>query len=285
MNKKTRKIDSNKPKIKLPSGKNYIFIKKIIEKHHLHTICESGNCPNIRECWETGTATFMILGDICTRSCKFCSVKTGKPKSIDISEPANIAKSVKLMKLKHCVLTSVDRDDLQDGGSIIWAKTINEIRKISPSTTIEALIPDFQGNIENLQKIIEVKPEIISHNLETVKSLTKHIRIHAKYEQSLFVLKTIKDSGIVTKSGIMVGLGETEKEIYETMDNLIAIGCDILTIGQYLQPTKQQLPVQKYISQKEFDNYKKIGLKKGFRIVESSSLVRTSFHADQHLLK
>ncbi len=285
MNKKKRKIDSNKPKVKLPSGKNYIFIKKIIEKHHLHTICESGNCPNMRECWEAGTATFMILGDICTRSCKFCSVKTGKPKAIDISEPENIAKSVKLMKLKHCVLTSVDRDDLKDGGSIIWAETIKEIRKISPFTTIETLIPDFQGNIENLQKIIEVKPEVISHNLETVKSLTKQIRIQAKYEQSLFVLKTIKDSGIVTKSGIMVGLGEKEKEIYEAMDDLIAIGCDILTIGQYLQPTKQQIPVQKYISQKEFDNYKKIGLKKGFKIVESSSLVRSSYHADQHLLK
>lgn len=280
-----RRIDPNKPKIKLPVGKNYLFVKDIVTSNKLHTICQSGNCPNVSECWGAGTATFMILGDICTRACRFCSVITGRPKPADLTEPLKIANSVKLMNLKHCVITSVDRDDLEDGGAQIWHDTINEVRKVSPHTTIETLIPDFQGNLASLQKIIEAKPEIVSHNLETVRRLTKEIRVFAKYDTSLYVLKILKDSGITTKSGIMLGLGETHDEILETMDDLLNVGCEILTIGQYLQPTKEQVPVKKYISTEEFENFKQIGISKGFKIVESGSLVRSSYHADQHLLK
>jgi len=278
-----RKIDPNKPKIKLPVGKSYLFVKDVVSDNQLHTICQSGNCPNVSECWGAGTATFMILGGICTRSCRFCSVPTGKPKPIDNTEPDKIAKSVKLMNLKHCVITSVDRDDLEDGGAQLWKNTINEIRKQSPNTTIEALIPDFQGNINSLLEIIEAKPEIVSHNLETVERLTRKIRIFAKYETSLLVLKKLYDSGIVTKSGIMLGLGETFDEVIKLMGDLLNVGCKILTIGQYLQPTKNQVPVEQYISKEEFEYLKEIGLRKGFRIVESGSLVRSSYHAEQHL--
>ena len=271
-------------KVKLPSCKEYASVKKIINKHKLHTICESGNCPNLWECLGAGTATFMILGNICTRSCQFCAVKTGSPKPVAPNEPDNVARAVRLMKLKHCVITSVSRDDLEDYGSGIWAKTVIAIRKENPGTTIETLIPDFQAKKENIQRIIDVKPEIISHNLETVRRLTKQIRVQAKYERSLKVLKILKKANMTTKSGFMVGLGETEEEIFETMDDLINAGCDIITIGQYLQPTLKHIPVKKYISPEKFNKYKEIGIKKGFKYVESAPLVRSSYHAEKHLL-
>ena len=271
-------------KVKFPGGKEYASVKKIINKHKLHTICESGNCPNIGECLGAGTATFMILGNICSRSCHFCAVKTGSPKPVAPNEPDNIARAVRLMKLKHCVITSVSRDDLEDYGSGIWAKTVIAIRKENPGTTIETLIPDFQAKKEYIQRIIDVKPEIISHNLETVRRLTKQIRVQAKYERSLKVLKILKKANMTTKSGFMVGLGETEEEIFETMDDLIIAGCDIITIGQYLQPTLKHIPVNRYISPEEFNKYKEIGIKKGFKYVESAPLVRSSYHAEKHLL-
>lgn len=278
-----RRIDPNKPKVKLPSGKSYISVKNIVQEHKLHTICESGKCPNIQECWGEGTATFLILGEICTRSCRFCSVKTGKPLPPDENEPENIAKSVKLMKLKHCVITSVDRDDMEDGGANFWAKTIRKIKELNPNTTIETLIPDFNAEESLLQIVIDAKPEVISHNLETVRRLTKEIRVQAKYDRSLKTLKYIASNGIRAKSGIMLGLGETEEEIYETMDDLLNVGCEIITIGQYLQPTKNNIPVKKYVSDGEFKKYEKIAKEKGFRFVESASLVRSSYHADKHV--
>jgi len=278
-----RRIDPNKPKIKLPIGHSYIEVKNVVHKNNLHTICESGNCPNMHECWGAGTATFLILGDICTRSCRFCSVKTGKPLTPDFNEPLKIAKSVKLMNLKHCVITSVDRDDLKDGGSKIWAETINAIKEINPNTTIETLIPDFKGNLDLLQTVIDAKPNVISHNLETVRRLTKQIRVQAKYNRSLSVLKYIAEKGIIAKSGIMLGLGETNEEIYETMDDLLNNNVSIITIGQYLQPTKNNIPVQKYYSNEEFKALETIGKDKGFKFVESSSLVRSSYHAEKHV--
>ena len=278
-----RKIDPNKPKIKLPSGKSYITVKNIVNKYKLHTICESGNCPNMQECWGVGTATFMILGDICTRSCKFCSVKTGKPFPPDEKEIENIAMSVKLMKLKHCVITSVDRDDLIDGGASFWAKTIRKVKELNPYTTIETLIPDFKGKEELLQIVIDAKPDVISHNLETVRRLTPKVRVQAKYDRSLSVIKYIASKGIKAKSGIMLGLGETESEIYDTMDDLLNVGCKIITIGQYLQPTKNNISVERYISDFEFDKYGDIAKNKGFLFAESASLVRSSYHADKHV--
>jgi lipoic acid synthetase len=235
------------------------------------------------ECWGAGTATFMILGNICTRSCGFCNVATGKPKAVDLQEPERVAESVRLMNVKHCVITSVDRDDLKDGGSIIWVETINAIRKTSPQTKFETLIPDFQGKWENLQRIIDAQPDIVSHNLETVRRLTKQVRIQAKYDRSLEVLKRLKDAGVKTKSGIMLGLGETEQEIIETMDDLRSVGCDVLTMGQYLQPTSKHLPVVEFIRPEVFEKYKNIGLSKGFRFVESGPLVRSSYHAEKHI--
>jgi lipoyl synthase len=270
-------------KVKLPTGDEYKSVRNIVSEHKLHTICESGNCPNMGECWGEGTATFMILGNICTRSCGFCAVKTGRPLPADLAEPDSVAKSVKLMNVKHCVLTSVDRDDLKDGGSIIWAATVNKIKEVSPTTTMETLIPDFQGKWENLQRIIDVAPEIVSHNLETVKRLTKEVRIQAKYERSLEVLKRLKEGGMKTKSGLMLGLGETEEEVIETMQDLVDVGCDILTLGQYLQPTPKHLEVKEFVNPKQFDKYKEIGLKMGFRYVESGPLVRSSYHAEKHL--
>jgi len=278
-----RKIDPNKPKIKLPSGKSYIKVKNIVQENKLHTICESGNCPNVQECWGVGTATFLILGEICTRSCRFCSVKTGKPFPPDENEPDNIAKSVKLMNLKHCVITSVDRDDLEDGGAKFWARTIRKIKELNPNTTIETLIPDFKAEERLLQIVMDAKPEIISHNLETVRRLTKQIRVQAKYDRSLKTLEYIASHGVRAKSGIMLGLGETEEEIYETMDDLLNVGCEIITIGQYLQPTKNNIPVVKYVSDEEFKKYAKIAKEKGFKFVESASLVRSSYHADKHV--
>jgi lipoic acid synthetase len=272
-------------KIKLPSGVEYSEVKKNIQDNRLHTICESGQCPNQTECWGAGTATLMILGNVCTRSCMFCSVSTGKPENVDITEPLRVAESIKMMGLKHVVITSVDRDDLVDGGSKIWAATIRAIRRHAPGVTLETLIPDFAGKWENLQHVIEVKPEVVSHNLETVKRLTKEVRIQARYERSLEVLLHLKEGGIErTKSGIMLGLGETEEELYEAMDDLRASKVDILTLGQYLQPTRDHLAVVKYVSPDEFAKYKEVALSKGFLYVESGPMVRSSYHAEKHLI-
>lgn len=270
-------------KVKLPTGENYKKVRGLVDDHQLHTICESGNCPNMGECWGAGTATFMILGNICTRSCGFCAVETGKPLAADIFEPARVAQSVKLMQVKHAVITSVDRDDLPDGGSEIWAATVRAVRRQSPGTTMETLIPDFGGKWENLQRIIDVAPEIVSHNLETVRRLTKEVRIQAKYDRSLEVLLRLKKGGMRTKSGVMLGLGETEAEILETMTDLRSVNVDILTLGQYLQPTPKHLGVQDFITPEKFEEYKNIGLEMGFRYVESGPLVRSSYHAEKHL--
>lgn len=272
-------------KIKLPSGKEFSEVKHNVEQNRLHTICESGKCPNQTECWGAGTATLMILGNVCTRSCMFCNVATGNPESVDITEPLRVAESVKLMGLKHVVITSVDRDDLIDGGSKIWAATIRSIRRLNPGVTMETLIPDFKGDWENLQRIIEVKPEVVSHNLETVKRLTREVRIQAKYERSLEVLLRLKEGGINrTKSGIMLGLGETEEELLEAMDDLRKAKVDILTLGQYLQPTRNHLPVAAYITPEDFNRYKEIGLAKGFMYLESGPMVRSSYHAEKHVV-
>ena len=271
-------------RVKLPTGEEYIKVRNIVDKHKLHTICQSGNCPNMGECWGAGTATFMILGNVCTRSCGFCSVFTGKPLPADWDEPMRVANSVKLMSVKHCVITSVDRDDLKDGGSIIWAETIKAIRKESPETKFETLIPDFMGKWENLQRVIDVKPDIISHNIETVKRLTPQVRIQAKYDRSLEVLKRIKEAGIRTKSGIMVGLGEKEEEVLEALDDLRSVNCDVVTIGQYLQPTPKNLPVAEFVHPDQFERYRVAAVAKGFLYVESGPLVRSSYHAERHVL-
>lgn len=275
-----------KPKwlrVKLPTGENYRKVRSLVDEHKLHTICESGSCPNMGECWGEGTATFMILGNICTRSCGFCGVQTGKPEAVDAFEPGRVANSVKIMGVKHAVITSVDRDDLKDGGSSIWAQTIRAIRQQSPNTTLETLIPDFAGNWENLQVLIDAAPEIVSHNLETVRRLTKQVRIQAKYDRSLEVLFRLKKGGMRTKSGVMLGLGETEQEVLETMQDLRAVQVDILTLGQYLQPTPKHLPVAEFIEPEQFAYYQKVGLEMGFRFVESGPLVRSSYHAEKHL--
>lgn len=270
-------------RVKLPIGDNYRKVRGLVDQHNLHTICESGSCPNMGECWGEGTATFMILGNICTRSCGFCAVVTGKPEEVDEFEPGRVAESVKIMGVKHAVITSVDRDDLKDGGAEIWAQTVRAIRYKSPGTTLETLIPDFAGKWENLQKIIEVAPEIVSHNLETVRRLTKQVRIQAKYDRSLEVLFRLKKGGMRTKSGVMLGLGETEEEVLETMSDLRQVGVDILTLGQYLQPTPKHLPIAEFIHPEMFDLYKSKGLEMGFRYVESGPLVRSSYHAEKHI--
>lgn len=270
-------------KVKLPIGEEYLKVRGLVDNYKLHTICESGNCPNMGECWGAGTATFMILGNICTRSCGFCAVATGRPLAVDMGEPKRVAESVKKMNVKHCVITSVDRDDLKDGGAAIWVETIRAVRLISPGTTMETLIGDFAGNRENLQKVIDEKPEIISHNLETVRRLTKQVRVQAKYDRSLEVLRNISSSGARTKSGVMLGLGESEDEILQTMEDLLRNGVQILTLGQYLQPTKEHLPVTEFVHPDRFKKYKSIGLQMGFRYVESGPLVRSSYHAERHL--
>lgn len=277
-----------KPKwlrVKLPTGENYRKVRALVDEHKLHTICESGSCPNMGECWGEGTATFMILGNICTRSCGFCAVQTGKPLEADPYEPGRVAHSVKTMGVKHAVITSVDRDDLKDGGASIWAQTVRAVRHQSPGTTMETLIPDFAGKWENLQQIIDVAPEIVSHNLETVRRLTKEVRIQAKYDRSLEVLFRLKKGGMRTKSGVMLGLGETREEIIETMEDLRSVEVDILTLGQYLQPTPKHLPVRYFVTPEEFDEYKQIGLEMGFRYVESGPLVRSSYHAEKHIFE
>jgi lipoic acid synthetase len=270
-------------KVKLPTGENYRKVRALVSEHKLHTICESGSCPNMGECWGEGTATFMILGNICTRSCGFCNVQTGRPEEVDIYEPGRVAQSVKLMGVKHAVITSVDRDDLKDGGSEIWAQTVRAVRQQSPGTTMETLIPDFAGKWENLQTIIDVAPEIVSHNLETVRRLTKQVRIQAKYDRSLEVLFRLKKGGMRTKSGVMLGLGETPEEVIETMQDLRSVDVDILTIGQYLQPSPKHLPVAEFITPEKFEEYRLLGIEMGFKFVESGPLVRSSYHAEKHL--
>ncbi|MDD4158952.1 MAG: lipoyl synthase [Proteiniphilum sp.] len=271
-------------KISLPQGKQYLDVKEIISRKKLHTICVSGKCPNMAECWGRGTATFMILGEICTRSCRFCNVKTGTPLEVDRDEPVRLAETIEQMNLQHVVLTSVDRDDLDDGGAEIWSRTVQCIKERCPQVTIETLIPDFNGQEELIRKVIDAGPDIVSHNLETVRRLTPKVRSRAKYEVSLKTIAVIARSGKVrAKSGVMVGLGETEKEVYETMDDLIAAGCSVLTVGQYLQPTRKHLAVKEYVTPEQFAAYRAVGLEKGFRFVESGPLVRSSYHADKHV--
>ena len=272
-------------RVKLPTGKKYTELRSVVDRYNLHTICTSGSCPNMGECWGEGTATFMILGNICTRSCGFCGVKTGRPESLDWEEPEKVARSIKLMNIKHAVLTSVDRDDLKDMGSIIWAETVRAVRRMNPNTTMETLIPDFQGVERNLNRILDVAPEIISHNMETVRRLTREVRIQAKYDRSLGVLRYLKENGANrTKSGIMLGLGEKEEEVIETLHDLKEAKVDIVTIGQYLQPSKKHLPVKQFVTPEQFAKYKEIGLELGFRHVESGALVRSSYRAHKHLL-
>ena len=287
MNENTKETERlKKPswlRVKLPIGENYRKVRNLVDQHKLHTICESGSCPNMGECWGEGTATFMILGNICTRSCGFCAVQTGRPEAVDEFEPGRVANSVKIMGVKHAVITSVDRDDLKDGGSSIWVQTVKAIRVQSPQTTMETLIPDFAGKWENLQRIIDVAPEIVSHNLETVRRLTKEVRIQAKYDRSLELLFRLKKGGMRTKSGVMLGLGETPEEVIETMEDLVNVQVDVLTLGQYLQPTPKHLPVKEFITPAQFAFYKELGLKMGFKYVESGPLVRSSYHAEKHL--
>ncbi len=272
-------------RVKLPVGKKYKSLRGLVDKYKLNTICTSGSCPNMGECWAEGTATFMILGNICTRSCGFCGVKTGRPNAVDWEEPEKVAMSIKIMKIKHAVITSVDRDDIRDMGSIIWAETVNAIRRINPNTTLETLIPDFQGNTRNIDRLIKVNPEVISHNLETVKRLTREVRIQAKYERSLDVLKYLKSKKVNrTKSGIMVGLGEKEHEVIETINDLKKAKVDVLTIGQYLQPSKKHLSVKSFITPEMFKKYEKYALNLGFLHVESGPLVRSSYKAHKHIL-
>lgn len=278
---------TKKPKwlrVKLPTGKKYNELRGLVDKYDLHTICTSGSCPNMGECWGEGTATFMILGNVCTRSCGFCGVKTGRPDTVDWEEPEKVARSIKLMKIKHAVITSVDRDDLKDGGSIIWGETVNAIRRMNPTTTLETLIPDFQGNERNLDRIVAVHPEVVSHNIETVRRLTREVRIQAKYDLSMAVLKYLKDQGINrTKSGIMLGLGEREEEVIETLHDLRNAEVDVVTIGQYLQPSKKHLGVKEFITPEQFAKYEAIGKDLGFRHVESGALVRSSYKAHKHI--
>lgn len=273
-------------KVKLPNGEKYHKLRILVDKYKLHTICQSGNCPNMGECWTNGVATFMILGNICTRSCRFCNVQTGKPKKLDLHEPTKIAYSIKIMNIKHAVITSVDRDDLKDMGVSIWIQTIQSIRKINPNITLETLIPDFQGKKNLLDNILYENPEVISHNIETVERLTKQVRVQAKYQRSLEVLNYLKinSKNSKIKSGIMLGLGETENEVIQTMQDIKNTGASIITIGQYLQPTKKHISVYSFISPKQFLKYKNIGLKMGFKHVESGPLVRSSYHAEKHII-
>jgi len=270
-------------KMQRASGETYSAVKHIVVENHLHTICTSGNCPNIGECWNRGTATFMILGDICTRSCKFCATITGRPLPPDPGEPARLAESIKSMRLKHCVITSVDRDDLPDGGASVWTRTILKIKEINPEITMETLIPDFDGNVDLIQMIVDADPEVISHNIETVKRLTPVIRTKAKYDRSLDVIRYISGKGKTAKSGFMLGLGETEEEIIQTINDLLVSGCKILTIGQYLKPGSEYMDVVEYITPEKFEEYRVIALQLGFSFVESSPLVRSSFHAENHV--
>ena len=269
-------------RVKLPLGESYKHVRGLVDNHKLHTICESGSCPNMGECWGEGTATFMILGNICTRSCAFCAVATGRPDAVDWDEPQRVAEAIHLMKVKHAVVTSVDRDELNDGGSIIWYNTIKAIKSLNPTTTLETLIPDFRGIKEQIQRVIDAAPEVVSHNMETVEENTRRVRIQAKYRRSLDVLKTLKEGGMRTKSGLMLGIGETKEEIIETMYHLREVNLDVLTLGQYLQPTKKHLPVLRYVHPDEFAELREIGYELGFDYVESGPLVRSSYHSERH---
>ncbi|MBD0297500.1 MAG: lipoyl synthase [Flavisolibacter sp.] len=271
-------------RVKLPIGESYKQVRNLVDTHKLHTICESGNCPNMGECWGAGTATFMILGNVCTRSCGFCAVATGRPDAVDWDEPQRVAEAIYLMKVKHAVITSVDRDELKDGGSIIWYNTIRAVKALNPDTTLETLIPDFKGQKENIFRIIEAAPEVVSHNIETVERLTREVRIQAKYWRSMEVLKILKSGGMRTKSGIMLGLGETKEEVVQTLHDLKNASCDVVTIGQYLQPTKKHLPVQRFVHPDEFAEYREIGYSLGLDYVESGPLVRSSYHSERHVL-
>lgn len=279
----TRVKKPNWLRVKLPTGEGYRHVRGLVDTHKLHTICESGNCPNMGECWGAGTATFMILGNICTRSCGFCAVATGRPEPVDWDEPQRVAEAIYLMKVKHAVITSVDRDELKDGGSIIWANTINAVRTLSPDTTLETLIPDFRGQWENLERIIEVAPDVVSHNLETVERLTRKVRIQAKCHRSLEVIRRLKDGGMRTKSGIMLGLGEKKEEVLESMKALADNGCDVITLGQYLQPTQKHLEVVRFVHPDEFAFYRDKGYEMGLDYVESGPLVRSSYHSERHV--
>lgn len=270
-------------KIRLGGNERFTQTKSIVESHCLHTICTSGKCPNMGECWSRGTATFMIGGEICTRSCRFCNTLTGKPLPLDEKEPANVAESIRLMGLKHAVITSVDRDDLPDLGAEHWVKTIKAIKEVNPNTTVEVLIPDFQGRLDLVDKVIEAAPEIISHNMETVKRISPTVRSAAKYDVSLSVLQRIAERGVTAKTGIMLGLGETEEEIYELMDDVLKAGVSVLTMGQYLQPSRKNIPVTEYVTPERFEYLRVKGLEKGFKMVESAPLVRSSYHAEKHI--
>ena len=271
-------------RVKLPTGESYRNVRSLVDNHKLHTICESGNCPNMGECWGEGTATFMILGNVCTRSCGFCAVATGRPDPVDFDEPQRVAEAIYLMKVKHAVITSVDRDELKDGGSIIWFNTIKAVKSLNPDTTLETLIPDFKGQMENVQRIIEAAPEVVSHNIETVERLTRQVRIQAKYRRSMDVLKVLKEGGMRTKSGIMLGLGERTEEVLQTMEDLRNSGVDVITIGQYLQPTNKHLPVMRFVHPDEFAEYREAGYQMGFDYVESGPLVRSSYHSEKHVI-
>jgi lipoic acid synthetase len=270
-------------RVKLPIGESYKHVRNLVDTHKLHTICESGNCPNMGECWGAGTATFMILGNVCTRSCGFCAVATGRPEPVDWDEPQRVAEAIYLMKVKHAVITSVDRDELKDGGSIIWQNTIRAVKSLNPGTTLETLIPDFKGNKIDIERIIEVSPEVVSHNIETVERLTRQVRIQAKYWRSMEVIRILKEGGCRTKSGIMLGLGERKEEVIQTMKDLRDNGCDVITIGQYLQPTQKHLAVQRFVHPDEFAEYKEIGYSLGLDYVESGPLVRSSYHSERHV--
>jgi lipoic acid synthetase len=271
-------------RVKLPIGESYKNVRNLVDTHKLHTICESGNCPNMGECWGAGTATFMILGNICTRSCGFCAVATGRPSSVDWDEPQRVAEAINLMKIKHAVITSVDRDELKDGGSIIWYNTIHAVKTLNPETTLETLIPDFKGEKENIQRIIDAGPEVVSHNIETVERLSRQVRIQAKYWRSMEVIRILKEGGMRTKSGIMLGLGEKKEEVVQTLQDLANAGCDVVTIGQYLQPTKKHLPVNRFVHPDEFAEYREVGYQMGLDYVESGPLVRSSYHSEKHVI-
>jgi len=272
-------------RVKLPIGEDYKHVRNLVDTHKLHTICESGNCPNMGECWGEGTATFMILGNICTRSCGFCAVATGKPAPVDWDEPQRVAEAINLMKVKHAVVTSVDRDEIKDGGSIIWYNTIKAIKALNPNTTLETLIPDFKAETQNIQRIIDAAPEVVSHNIETVERLTRQVRIQAKYWRSMETLRILKQGGMRTKSGIMLGLGEAKEEVVQTMQDLVDSKVDVITIGQYLQPSKKHLQVQRFVHPDEFKELREIGYEMGFDYVESGPLVRSSYHSEKHVIK
>lgn len=271
-------------RVKLPIGESYKHVRGLVDNHKLHTICESGNCPNMGECWGEGTATFMILGNICTRSCRFCAAATGRPEPIDWDEPQRVAEAISLMEVKHAVITSVDRDEQPDGGSTIWYNTIKAVKSLNPTTTLETLIPDFRGIEDQIQRLVDAAPEVVSHNMETVERMTKKVRVQAKYHRSLFVLEYLKKGGMRTKTGIMLGIGETKDEVIETMKHLVGVGCDVLTLGQYLQPTPKHTPVQRFVHPDEFAELKDIGYEIGFDYVESGPLVRSSYHSEKHVI-